>query len=155
MAFDDTRLAEQANNKKRMLEALDESHGIITRACQIAQVGRTTFYEWLDADPEFKAKYEAVNESAIDFVESKLFEKINGISVRKGVNEEGEDTVYDLPPSDTAIIFYLKTKAKKRGYIERTELSGPDGKDLNTSVSINVVNSGPPLNNSELEVDGK
>ncbi|MBL7739833.1 MAG: hypothetical protein JNK14_11470, partial [Chitinophagaceae bacterium] len=103
MAFNPEKLAEQADNKKRMLEALDESHGIITRACQIAKVGRTTFYEWLEADPEFKAKYEAVNESAIDFVESKLFERINGVEVQQGL------AVYTQPPSDTAIIFYLKT----------------------------------------------
>jgi len=135
MADVDDRMAEQANNKKRMLDALDESHGIITRACQIAKVGRTTFYEWLDSDPEFKASYEAVNDSAIDFVESKLFEKISGIDLVTGYDKDsGDPIVYTQPPSDTAIIFYLKCRAKKRGYVERTELTGADGQPLEVKV---------------------
>lgn len=121
-----------------MLEALHESHGIITRACQIAEVGRTTFYEWLEADPEFKLKYEAANESAIDFVESKLFERINGVTVTAGIDNEGKSIVYQQPPSDTAIIFYLKCKAKKRGFVERTEITGPDGVELNFKVTLKI-----------------
>ena len=128
------------NRKKLVLEKLYASHGIITTATQNANIARSTFYEWLGSDPEFKAAVEAVNESAIDFVESKLFEKVNGVTVRKGVDEEtGEDITYDLPPSDTAIIFYLKTKAKKRGYIERTELTGADGNPLVTETHVKII----------------
>jgi len=45
-----------------------------------------------------------------------------------GVQMMGEDgNIYTQPPSDTALIFYLKCKGKKRGYVERTEVTGADG----------------------------
>lgn len=128
------------NNKKKFLEQLELSRGIISTASQNAGIARSQVYVWLDSDPEFKAAVEAVNESCIDWVESKLHEKINGVQVRKGTDDNGEDVVYDLPPSDTAIIFYLKTKAKKRGYIERTDhgIGGMDGEPLPAPI-INVI----------------
>lgn len=132
------------NNKKRVLECLDASRGIVTTACLNANVSRSQFYEWQNTDPEFKAAVEAVNESAIDFVESKLMEKVNGVSSAKA-GPDGE-IVYYQPPSDTAIIFFLKCRAKKRGYIERTEISGPDGEVLQAAApSIVIYNQGPPL----------
>lgn len=87
---------------------------------------------------------ESLTEGLIDHVEDKLIEKINGVSIAKGVDDDGKPIVYDVPPSDTAIIFFLKTRAKKRGYIEKvqTELSGQveigvtfngETKDLKTS----------------------
>lgn len=125
------------NRKRLVLEKLYDSHGIITTATQNANIARSTFYEWLGSDEEFKAAVEAVNESAIDFVESKLFQKINGIQVGK-YDQDGELQVYEQPPSDTAIIFYLKTKAKKRGYVERQELTGADGNELKFDVSLKL-----------------
>lgn len=126
------------NNKKRALECLEESKGIVSAACQNANISRTQFYEWVNTDPEFKAAVEAVNESAIDHVESKLLEKINGVSMATKTNEEGEPIVYSLPPSDTAIIFYLKCKAKKRGYVERAELEigNKDGEPFKVTLNL-------------------
>lgn len=127
-------MAEQVNTneaKEKVLEFLEETKGIVTDAVRKAGIGRTTFYGWLKDDPDFKAKVDEIQDVAIDFVEGKLFEKINGVQVRKGTDSEtGEDIVYDLPPSDVAITFYLKTKAKKRGYVERQELTGSDGSNL-------------------------
>ena len=113
------------DTKKAILVALEDKYGIVTDACRSIGLSRSTFYDWLKTDPEFKAAVDEVTETAIDYVEGKLFEKISGIDVQTH-NSKGEEVVYSQPPSDTAIIFYLKTKAKKRGYIERveTELSG-------------------------------
>lgn len=114
-------------NKKAMIEALKKSLGVIKTACAVVGIARQTHYRWLEEDPEYKQATEDIGEEAIDFVESKLFEKIEGISMTQGTDDEGKPKVYTVPPSDTAIIFYLKTKGKKRGYIERTELAGvPD-----------------------------
>jgi hypothetical protein len=93
----------------------------------------------LSSDEEFKLAVEEVQEEAIDITESKLFERINGYShpEEKIFNYEGgivrADTTKHYPPDTTAIIFYLKTKGKKRGYIEKTEIDHKItkiGKDL-------------------------
>ena len=88
--------------QQRFLSALDDVGGNITAACMKSGVkSRNTVYEWMKK-PDFKKEVDAVNEANIDFVESKLMNLIN----------------QDNP---TAIIFYLKTKGKKRGYIETNE----------------------------------
>jgi hypothetical protein len=107
--------------KKKVLEKLFETKGIVTHACANANIARSTFYDWVATDSEFKLAVEEINETAIDFVESKLMEKINGVKVQT-FNQKGKPVVYDVPPSDTALIFFLKTRGKKRGYIERVEL---------------------------------
>jgi len=38
--------------------------------------------------------------------------------------------------STAATIFYLKTKGKKRGYIERQEITGADGVPTNFKIEI-------------------
>lgn len=111
--------------KKRMVEALKKSLGIVSTACESTEISRQTHYRWLAEDPEYKRQIDDISEDAIDFVESKLHEKINGVSMVKH-NDDG-DVYYELAPSDTAIIFFLKTKAKKRGYIERTEIEQSGG----------------------------
>ena len=54
---------------------------------------------------------------ALDFVESQLFKNI-----KEGKTSE--------------MIFYLKTKGKKRGYIERQEITGADGMPTNFQIEI-------------------
>lgn len=112
--------------KKKLLETLELHKGIVTNACKSIDCPRSTYYKYLNEDEEFRLAVEEIQETAIDFVEGKLMQKINGVtmlntSVKKS-DEEDEDPTYILPPSDTAIIFYLKTKGKKRGYIERMEV---------------------------------
>jgi len=89
--------------KKLMLNALQKTLYNVTAACTIAEVPRRTFYTWLEDDPEFKRAVEEVPEIALDFAEQALLKKI-----------KGGDTI--------ATIFYLKTKGKKRGYVEKQEI---------------------------------
>lgn len=111
------------NRKKEILEELEKQNGIVSIACKNIGMPRSTFYNWLKEDADFKSEVDDIQEVAIDYVESKLFQKIEGVTVKAkgGAGNEDEPPVYELPPSDTAIIFYLKTKGKKRGYIEKTE----------------------------------
>lgn len=136
-------------NKKLLIEALKIAKGNITEATSNACVARATFYNWMKTDPEFAEAAIEAQEIALDYVESKLFEKITGVAVKKGETDDGEPIVYDVPPSDAAIIFYLKTKGKKRGYVERQEMTGPDGQALpaaQTGIFIGVDYSKLPSN---------
>ena len=125
--------------KAKMLEALELSYGIVSTAAKAANIARNTHYDWLKEDAEYKAKVDELSNVALDHVESKLFEKMNGVQVARGTDSEGEPIVYDVPPSDTALIFYLKTKGKQRGYVERTEQAQvtKDGDDIDlTNITI-------------------
>lgn len=115
-------------HKKALLKALAESKGIVSTACESVGLSRITFYDYVKKDEAFKQSVEDINEASIDFVESKLFEKINGVQVL--TMTQAGPKIYDQPPSDTAIIFFLKTRAKKRGYVEKTEV------DLNGNVHV-------------------
>ena len=121
-------MSEQLDTKKAILQALEDKYGIVSEACKSIGFSRSTFYDWLKNDPEFKKEVDDVQETAIDYVEGKLFQKISGVVL--GKVHDGAIVAYDLPPSDTAIIFYLKTKAKHRGYIERQEFTGKDGEPI-------------------------
>ena len=89
--------------KKNLLEALEKSLGIVTTACKIVGCARSTFYKYYKDDQDFRASVDELENLTLDYVESKLHKQI-----------ENDNT--------TATIFYLKTKGKKRGYIERKEV---------------------------------
>ena len=97
------KLNKTEQHKKAVLLALEKSLGIVTQACKLAGVGRTQFYEWLKADPEFNKSVIEIEDITLDFAESQLHKQIN----------DG---------NTTATIFFLKTKGKKRGYIEKNEI---------------------------------
>ena len=107
--------------KKLLLQALRTHRGIIKYACESVPVGRRTFYDWCKADLKFKAAYEDLLEEQIDHVESKLMESIDS-------NSKG---------AVTAQIFYLKTKAKHRGYVEKIEndISG----DVHITINRKII----------------
>lgn len=116
--------------KRAMIEALKKTMGIVTPALELAQVSRTAHYGWLKDDPDYKAEVEEANEIALDFGETQLHSLMNGVFV------QGKEDVYERPPDTAAVIFYNKTKNKKRGYVERQEITGADGEKL---IPINLI----------------
>lgn len=112
------------NLKTAMIQALTKSLGRVSDACRMVDISRQTHYRWMEEDAEYKEAVANVDEAAIDYVESKLFELIDGPTY-EAMTEQGVVTLKDKP-SAAAAIFYLKTKGKKRGYIERQELTGAD-----------------------------
>ena len=92
----------KGGSKAALLAALEQTLGIVTAACKLAGISRSTFYEWMKSDIDFALAVEEIENIALDFAESKL----HG-AIAKG--------------NIAAIIFYLKTKGRDRGYIERVE----------------------------------
>jgi len=86
-----------------MITALEQSLGVVTPACKNVGISRQTHYDWLNDDEEYKKAVQALDDVAIDFAESQLHKQI----------KDGQTA---------STIFYLKTKGKKRGYIEKQEI---------------------------------
>ncbi len=98
-------------NKRQFLDVLAKSLGIVSTASEKTGFSRTSHYRWMQEDPAYKAEVDAIQESVIDFAESHLYKLI----------KEG---------NPAANIFYLKTKGKNRGYIERQEIEVTEKKPL-------------------------
>jgi len=106
--------------KESVLKALEKSFGVVTVACKNAEVPRSTFYKWVKEDKEFAKDVKDIANIALDFAESQLYKQI------------GKGNV-------TSTIFYLKTKGKGRGYVERQEITGADGDNLFT---VKIIDEG-------------
>ena len=100
-----------------MLKALEQSLGVVTVACKKADIPRSTYYKWLKEDEMFSMAVQEIENIALDFAESQLHKQIG----------DG---------NTSATIFYLKTKGKKRGYIERQEITGADGMPTHFEIEI-------------------
>ena len=97
------KVTNDTDKKTAMLQALERSLGVVSPAAEAANVARMSHYRWMKDDPEYRAAVDSINEKAIDFAENALHKLI-----RSG------------NPAST--IFYLKTKGKARGYVERSEI---------------------------------
>ena len=103
-----TTKTDTSDTKKRVLmEALEKTMGVVSTACRNANISRDTFYRWYKEDDNFKEEVDKLKNVSLDFAESKLLEQING-------------------GNTTAIIFYLKTQGKHRGYVETHDISSSD-----------------------------
>lgn len=106
-----------AFNKKKLLEALERSYGIVTPACAEVGISRKQFYNYYNTDEVFKAAVDELQEFTLDFVENQLIKKI----------KDG---------SEKSILFYMKYKARKRGYTD----------------SVDITSSGEKINNIQIEI---
>jgi len=98
-----TRRNKTDAQKEAMLKALEATLGVVTPAAKVAGVRRQTHYDWMQRDAAYKQQVDELTEMALDFAESKLHKLI----------QEG---------NFTATIFFLKTKGRNRGYVERQEV---------------------------------
>lgn len=89
--------------KAAMIEALIDCKGVVTDAVKAADIARATHYLWMKEDADYRVAVEDVNEVTLDFAERKLHALV----------EKGDVA---------ATLFLLKTKGKKRGYIEKQEI---------------------------------
>ena len=106
-----------AHTKKALIQALEKSLGVVTTACRSVGIERGTFYRYCREDKEFSDIVKELDNVVLDFVESKLHKQI-------------------MEDNTAATIFFLKTKGKNRGYIERTEHTGVDGESINIMLKV-------------------
>lgn len=88
--------------KNALLNAYDKSMGNVSSACRTVNVSRETFYRFKREDPVFSERVTEIDESNLDFAETILLKNIR----------EGKEA---------SLIFFLKTKGRDRGYIERID----------------------------------
>ena len=88
---------------QRIVKAIRDSHGFISIAARKAGLHRATIHKYIHDYPSVREAIEEAKAATLDMAEGKLFELI----------EAG---------NTTAIIFYLKTQGKDRGYTERQEV---------------------------------
>ena len=90
---------------ERIIAALGETKGFLTIAAPRAGVSYRTIKRYVHDYPTVKRAMEEAHESITDVAEDNLFNAIKDGNI-------------------TAIIFYLKTQGKGRGYVEKSEIVG-------------------------------
>ncbi|SFG56384.1 hypothetical protein [Prevotella sp. KH2C16] len=103
---------------EKMAEIYKKKGCNITAACAALNITRQTFYNRKAKSKKLQELISEADESLLDFAESKLVEHINDGDV-------------------TSLIFFLKTKGKKRGYVEKTE------HDVNANPFLELMESLP------------
>lgn len=94
--------------KQDLADAIHKYNGNISAIARAFGVTRSAIYDYLEKRPELKQIVDEERETILDDVESELFKQ-----AKRG--------------NLTALIFFLKTQGKKRGYVERSEITGADG----------------------------
>jgi len=84
------------------IKAYTKSYGNVAKSCKAVDISRGTYYNWLKNDSKFKELVDncSPEDDFLDFLEDKAVQRIN----------EGSDSV---------LIFALKSKGKKRGWVEK------------------------------------
>ena len=115
-------------NQLNFLEIYRKNLGNITETCKKSGVNsRQTYYNWLAENTEFKLAIDEIQESLLDFVESQQMLLIRGVPKYKETKHKDGSVTRDFVgwidrPDRNLIQFYLQTKGKGRGYVERREL---------------------------------
>jgi hypothetical protein len=93
--------------KKAMISAMKSTLGNVTASTDNVGIDRSLHYKWMKTDEKYKSEIDENIERSIDFAEAALLKRIQA-------------------GNTTAIIFYLKTKGKHRGYIESSHVINTD-----------------------------
>ena len=91
------------DKQSKFIELLPTLNMNVSECCKQLNIGRSTYYEWLDKSDTFKQKRDDAQESLYDLVEDKIYEQIKG-------------------GNTTMLIFFAKTKMKRRGYVETQQI---------------------------------
>lgn len=98
----------QTFTPEQVVTAITEARGILAVAARRLGCSRQTLNTYSHRYASVRAALDDSRENLLDFTESKLLKLIDDENI-------------------TAIIFYLKTQGKRRGYVERSEVTGAEG----------------------------
>lgn len=129
-----SRALKKEETKQRIIQALQESQGLLTLAAKKAGVSYSTIYKYAHDIPEVHEAVWEAKERIVDTAESKLFEAI----------QQGQSW---------AICFFLKTQGFRRGYVEHHEVSGADGQPLPDTKIVFIIGQGYADNSTNLQSD--
>ncbi len=108
--------------KRAFLAAFRET-GNVRLACEVAKVGRSSHYRWLEKDPEYREAFGVAREDAIDVLEAEAHRRaVEGIEEPAGwYRGVAGGTVRRY--SDNLLMFLLKGARPER-YRERYDVRG-------------------------------
>ena len=104
--------------KPELIEILKLKAFHITKAYEAANISRRVYYKWINEDEQFKQDVADAKESLKDRAEDTLQALMHGIPI---LDTDGKLKGWKQRPDTAALIFYLKTQCKDRGYIEKEQ----------------------------------
>jgi len=99
-------------SKKMVIEALKNKKGAVYLAAADLGCSHTAIYAYINKYPELQELKDQFDEEVTDIAE---------LNLRKAV----------INADPWALKYQLSTKGKSRGYVERQEVTGADGKPMN------------------------
>ena len=127
-------MARKVTPEIECLNATKDSRGIVSIIADRLGLSRKQTYELMERYPAFKQAIYDEREKRKDRAELTLDSIIAGHWVTDPNSPPDKPIRVYVPPNVTGLIFYLKTQARDRGYVERTEIDTPDGKPLKIEV---------------------
>lgn len=123
--------------RARVLTAL-AGGASITAACALADVGRSTFYQWRASDAEFNEAVNEAIEAGTDRLEDEAFRRAHDGSKRP-IYQGGKRVGIELVYSDTLLMLLLKARRPNK-FRERTtpEIAGTKGLTVVPAVNISL-----------------
>ena len=103
--------------------------GIISAIARTFDVDRWTVYDWCQKYPKYQLAIDEARETFIDIAETNLQKMVNGIPKIEVNPVTGEyfSSGYEKEPSESAVIFTLRTLGRKRGYVEKQDIDVQSG----------------------------
>ena len=102
-------------SKQRVIEALHATKGAVYIAAKNLNCSHTAVYDWINKNDDVREVKDFYIEEVNDIAELKLRQAV-------------------IDGEAWAIKYQLSTQGKKRGYVERQEITGKDGNDVTIKV---------------------
>ncbi|MBA2526401.1 MAG: hypothetical protein H0V18_11580 [Pyrinomonadaceae bacterium] len=109
-------------NRAALVEALRAADGNMSSVARRFDCHRSLIWQYVDRDEELRALTDELTEVFIDEAESQLYKHIREGNV-------------------VACIFYLKTRARHRGYSERLELIPLSRRDIEVELGATTIDT--------------